>query len=116
MPSKDDVIEMVWYWRDPHGQRRTIVHCESQSCALLGCNSTCPKFRSKLKIKGMTLVLLNVREEDCGLQLHCQILPKWEINYMDGTFIVPDPQVYTINISAVLPGQSITKWFCVALI
>ena len=42
----------------------------------------------------MTLVLLNVSEEDCGLQLQ-------------GTIFTPYPRVYTIKISAVLPGQCI---------
>ena len=54
------------------------------------CNSTC---QSRFRIDGATLELTEVREEDRGLQLQCQILP---------TF-----QVYTMKISIVLPkGQS----------
>ena len=66
-------------------------------------DSNCPL--EKLKVKGITLVLLNVSEEDCGLQVHCKIYPKFI--EMDGWISAPDPRVYTINISAVLSGQSI---------
>ena len=54
------------------------------------CNSTC---QSRLRIDGATLELTEVREEDRGLQLQCQIFPKF--------------QVYKIKISVVLrKGQS----------
>lgn len=66
-------------------------------------DSNCPL--EKLEVKGITLVLLNVSEEDCGLQVHCKIYPKFI--EMDGWISAPDPQVYTINISGVLSGQSI---------
>ena len=84
---------MDWYWRDPDGLMKSIAYCVSPTCELLICNRNCPKFLARLKVKGMTLVLLNVSEEDCGLQLQ-------------GMIDTPDPQVYTI-ISAVLPGQCI---------
>ena len=54
------------------------------------CNSTC---QSRLRIDGATLELTEVREEDRGLQLQCQIFPKF--------------QVYKMKVSVVLPkGQS----------
>ena len=54
------------------------------------CNSTC---QSRLRIDGATLELTEVREEDRGLQLQCEILPKFK--------------VYRMKISVVLPkGQS----------
>ena len=54
------------------------------------CNSTC---QSRFRIDGATLELTEVREEDRGLQLQCQIFPKF--------------QVYKMKISVVLPkGQS----------
>ena len=54
------------------------------------CNSTC---QSRLRIDGATLELTEVREEDRGLQLQCEIFPKF--------------QVYKMKISVVLPkGQS----------
>ena len=54
------------------------------------CNITC---QSRLRIDGATLELMEVREEDRGLQLQCQTFPKF--------------QVYTMKISVVLPkGQS----------
>ena len=85
---------MDWYWRDPDGLMKSIAYCVSPTCELLICDRNCPKFLARLKVKGMTLVLLNVSEEDCGLQLQ-------------GVIFTPDPHVYTINISAVLPGQCI---------
>ena len=87
---------MYWYWRDPgDGIIKTIAYCISPTCVLLVCYRNCPKFLARLKVKGMTLVLLNVSEEDSGLHLQ-------------GTIIAPDlRQVYTIKISAVLPGQCI---------
>ena len=86
---------MHWYWRDPDGLMKSIAYCVSPTCELLICNRNCPKFLARLKVKGMTLVLLNVSEEDSGLHLQ-------------GTIIAPDlRQVYTIKISAVLPGQCI---------
>ena len=54
------------------------------------CNSAC---QSRLRIDGATLELTEVREEDRGLQLQCEIFPKF--------------QVYGMKISIVLPkGQS----------
>ena len=54
------------------------------------CNSTC---QSRLRIDGAILELTEVREEDRGLQLQCEIFPKF--------------QVYKMKISVVLPkGQS----------
>lgn len=85
---------MNWYWRDPDGLMKRIAYCISPTCVLLVCNRNCPKFLARLKVKGMTLVLLDVSEEDCGLQLQ-------------GTIFTPYPRVYTIKISAVLPGQRI---------
>ena len=85
---------MNWYWRDPDGLMKRIAYCISPTCVLLVCNRNCPKFLARLKVKGMTLVLLDVSEEHCGLQLQ-------------GTIFTPYPRVYTIKISAVLPGQRI---------
>ena len=67
-----------------------IAYCNSESCVFDECNSTC---QSRLRIDGATLELTEVREEDRGLQLQCEIFPKF--------------QVYKMKISVVLPkGQS----------
>lgn len=76
---------------------KSIAYCIPPTCVLLVCYRNCPKFLAsrRLKVKGMTPVLLNVSEEDCGLHLQ-------------GTIVTPDTQqAYTIKIIAVLPGQCI---------
>ena len=92
---------MDWYWRDTGGQWKMFVaQCTWFSFSVFSSGST----RAKLKFKAMTRVLLNVSEEDCGLQLYCHIIPKVIVTDKKG---IPHVQVYTINISAVLSGQSI---------
>ena len=81
--------DMWWYWIKRDGKAQKIAYCNSESCVFDECNSTC---QSRLRIDGATLELTEVREEDRGLQLQCQIFPKF--------------QVYKMKISVVLPkGQ-----------
>ena len=82
--------DMWWYWIKRDGKAQKIAYCNSESCVFDECNSTC---QSRLRIDGATLELTEVREEDRGLQLQCQIFPKF--------------QVYKMKVSVVLPkGQS----------
>ena len=82
--------DMWWYWIKRDGKAQKIAYCNSESCVFDGCNSTC---QSRLRIDGATLELTEVREEDRGLQLQCQVFPKF--------------QVYKMKVSVVLPkGQS----------
>lgn len=82
--------DMWWYWIKRGGKAQKIAYCNSESCVFDECNSTC---QSRLRIDGATLELTEVREEDRGLQLQCQIFPKF--------------QVYKMKVSVVLPkGQS----------
>lgn len=82
--------DMWWYWIKRDGKAQKIAYCNSESCVFDECNSTC---QSRLRIDGATLELTEVREEDLGLQLQCQIFPKF--------------QVYKMKVSVVLPkGQS----------
>ena len=82
--------DMWWYWIKRDGKMQKIAYCNSESCVFDECNSTC---QSRLRIDGATLELTEVREEDRGLQLQCQIFPKF--------------QVYKMKVSVVLPkGQS----------
>ena len=94
---------MDWYWRDTGGQMKIFV----AHCTWFSCFSVFSSDQPKLKFKAITRVLLNVSEEDCGLQLFCHINLK--VIVMDKKGIAPGPhvQVYTININAVLSGQSI---------
>ena len=90
MVSTAGIQDMWWYWVKRDGKMQKIAYCNSESCVFDECNSTC---QSRLRIDGATLELTEVREEDRGLQLQCEILPKF--------------QVYRMKISVVLPkGQS----------
>ena len=90
MVSTAGIQDMWWYWVKRDGKMQKIAYCNSESCVFDECNSTC---QSRLRIDGATLELTEVREEDRGLQLQCQIFPKF--------------QVYKMKVSVVLPkGQS----------
>ena len=90
MVSMGNIQDMWWYWIKRDGKMQKIAYCNSESCVFDECNSTC---QSRLRIDGATLELTEVREEDRGLQLQCQIFPKF--------------QVYKMKVSVVLPkGQS----------
>ena len=90
MVSTAGIQDMWWYWVKRDGKMQKIAYCNSESCVFDECNSTC---QSRFRIDGATLELTEVREEDRGLQLQCEILPKF--------------QVYRMKISVVLPkGQS----------
>ena len=87
--SIGSIQDMWWYWIKRDGKMQKIAYCNSQSCVFDECTSTC---QSRLRIDGATLELTEVREEDRGLQLQCQIFLKF--------------QVYKMKISVVLPkGQ-----------
>ena len=90
MVSIGNIQDMWWYWIKRDRKMQKIAYCNSESCVFEECNSTC---QSRLRIDGATLELTEVREEDRGLQLQCQIFPKF--------------QVYKMKISVVLrKGQS----------
>ena len=90
MVSIGNIQDMWWYWIKRDGKMQKIAYCNSESCVFDECNSTC---QSRLRVDGATLELTEVREEDRGLQLQCEIFPKF--------------QVYKMKISVVLPkGQS----------
>ncbi|CAH3189684.1 unnamed protein product [Porites evermanni] len=89
MVSIGNFQDMWWYWIKRDGKMQKIAYCNSESCVFDECNSTC---QSRLRIDGATLELTEVREEDRGLQLQCQIFPKF--------------QVYKMKISVVLPKDS----------
>ena len=90
MVSIGNIQDMWWYWIKRDRKMQKIAYCNSESCVFDECNSTC---QSRLRIDGATLELTEVREEDRGLQLQCQIFPKF--------------QVYKMKVSVVLPkGQS----------
>lgn len=90
MVSIGNIQDMWWYWIKRDGKTQKIAYCNSESCVFDECNSTC---QSRLRIDGATLELTEVRKEDRGLQLQCQIFPKF--------------QVYKMKVSVVLPkGQS----------
>lgn len=92
---------MWWYWIKLDGEKKKIAYCNPELCAFDNCyNSTC---QSRFRIKGATLELTNVRKEDCGLQLQCQIFPKLEGKMASER----TAHLYWIKISAVMPkGQS----------
>ena len=90
MVSIGNIQDLWWYWIKRDRKMQKIAYCNSESCVFDECNSTC---QSRLRIDGATLELTEVREEDRGLQLQCQIFPKF--------------QVYKMKVSVVLPkGQS----------
>ena len=68
------IQDIWWYWIKLDGEKKKIAYCNPELCVFDNfCNST---FQSRLRIKGATLELTNVRKEDRGLQLQCQIFPK----------------------------------------
>ena len=101
MASIGSFQDMWWYWIKLDGEKKKIAYCNPELCVFDNCcNSTC---QSRLRIKGATLELTNVRKEDRGLQLQCQIFPKLT-GRMASERIA---QFYSIKISAVMPkGQS----------
>ena len=83
-------------------EKRGRLHIVTLSYACSTIAATVPA-KSRLRIKEATLELTNVRKEDCGLQLQCQIFPK----LMGRMASERTAQFYSIKISAVLPkGQS----------
>ena len=101
MASIGSIQDMWWYWIKLDGEKKKIAYCNPELCAFDNCyNSTC---QSRFRIKGATLELTNVRKEDCGLQLQCQIFPKLEGKMASER----TAHLYWIKISAVMPkGQS----------
>ena len=95
MPSRESVEDMWWYWINPSGENQKIVYCDSMGCLFENCIGSCLQCRPRLKIEGVTLVLMNVEEEDRGLKLECRIYPK---------IIGRMPQVYTLKIKDVFPS------------
>ncbi|CAH3189108.1 unnamed protein product [Porites lobata] len=75
MVSTAGIQDMWWYWVKRDGKMQKIAYCNSESCVFDECNSTC---QSRFRIDGATLELTEVREEDRGLQLQCEILPKFQ--------------------------------------
>ena len=101
MASIGSIQDMWWYWIKLDGEKKKIAYCNPELCVFDNCcNST---FQSRLRIKGATLELTNVRKEDRGLQLHCQIFPKLKGRMTSER----TAQFYWIKIIAVMPkGQS----------
>ena len=101
MASIGGIQDIWWYWIKLGGEKKKIAYCNPELCVFDNfCNSTC---QSRLRIKGATLELTNVRKEDRGLQLQCQIFPKLK----DRMASERTAQFYSIKISAVMPkGQS----------
>ena len=81
--------DMWWYWIKRDGKAQKIAYCNSESCVFDECNSTC---QSRLRIDGATLELTEVREEDRGLQLQCQIFPKFQVYKMKVSVVLPKGQ------------------------
>lgn len=98
MPPKENIQDVGWYW-----QQQRIVHCNSSFCQLEDCKRPCPQFQPKLMIKGTTLLLTRVGEEEDGLELQCRIYP-----HTMGTIINTEstPQVYKFKIDVLPTGQS----------
>lgn len=98
MPPKENIQDVGWYW-----QQQRIVHCNSSFCQLEDCKIPCPQFQPKLMIKGTTLLLTRVGEEEDGLELQCRIYP-----HTMGTIINTEstPQVYKFKIDVLPTGQS----------
>lgn len=92
---------MWWYWIKLDAEKKKIAYCNPELCVFDNfCNST---FQSRLRIKGATLELTNVRKDDRGLQLQCQIFPSLKGRMASES----TAQFYSIKISAVMPkGQS----------
>lgn len=101
MASIGSIQDMWWYWIKLDGEKKKIAYCNPELCVFDNfCNSTC---QSRLRIKGATLELTNVRKEDRGLQLQCQIFPKLKGRMASER----TAHFYWIKISAVMPkGQS----------
>ena len=101
MASIGSIQDMWWYWIKLDGEKKKIAYCSPELCVFDNfCNSTC---QSRLRIKGATLELTKVRKEDRGLQLQCQMFPKFKGRIASER----TTQFYSIKISAVIPkGQS----------
>ena len=89
MVSIGNIQDMWWYWIKRDGKMQKIAYCNSESCVFDECNSTC---QSRLRIDGATLELTEVREEDRGLQVQCQIFPKFQVYKMKVSLVLPKGQ------------------------
>ena len=93
MPSPETIEDIDWYWIKHDGEKQKIVSCTLTVCYFEDCNGSCPPWWPRFKIDNVTLVLMNVSEEDRGLKLECRMHPKT----VGGTV------VKTLKIKDVLP-------------
>ena len=93
---KETVEDIEWYRVSKNGTKVQIAYCgPSSPCRLVeNCISSCPKYLTRLKTDGLSIILSNVTRADRGLEFQCQI-----------HLMTKRPRVYTISIKEISPRE-----------
>jgi len=95
---KETVEDIEWYRVSKNGTKVQIAYCgPSSPCRLVeNCISSCPKYLTRLKTDGLSIILSNVTRADRGLEFQCQI-----------HLMTKRPRVYTISIKEISPREAV---------